>query len=73
VVDVPRSAQVALAVDDHDVVVAKPVELDCRTNSPEARTHNHNVKPMHAHKLAFRRYSGRRHLGVRAAVNELFE
>src|ERR1700738_5474256 len=35
VVDVPGSAQVVLAVDDHDVVIAQPVELDRRTDSPK--------------------------------------
>ena len=39
-VDVPRSTQVVLAVDDHDVVVAQAVELDRRADSAETRPHD---------------------------------
>ena len=37
VVDVPRSTQVVLAIDDQDVVIAQAAELDCRADSAETR------------------------------------
>ena len=49
VVDVPGSAQVVLAFDDRDVVLAQPVELDRRTDATETRAHNDDVELLGAH------------------------
>ena len=50
VVDVPGSAEVVLAVDDHDVFVAQAVELDRRADSTEARTDDDRIELLLTHK-----------------------
>ena len=42
-VDVPGPAEVVLAVEDHEVVVAQPLELDGRAYSPETGSHDDRV------------------------------
>ncbi len=43
-VDVPGSAEVVLAVEDHEVVVAHPLELDGRAYPPETGSHDDRVE-----------------------------
>ena len=50
-VDVPRSTQIVLAVDNQDVVVTQAVELDRRADSAEARAHDDDIELLLAHKL----------------------
>ena len=49
VVDVPGSAQVVLAVEDDEVVVAQPLELDGRADSAETGAHDDDVELLRSH------------------------
>ena len=49
-VDVPSAAETILAVEDDDVVIAQPVELNRRTDSAETRPHDDHVELPHAHE-----------------------
>src|SRR4029077_1944011 len=54
-VDVPGTADVVLAVEDDDVVIAQPVELDRRADAAETRPHNGRVELLvgHRHKASY--------------------
>ena len=49
VVDVPGPAEVVLAFEDHEVVVAQPLELDRRADSPETGAHDDRVELLRSH------------------------
>ncbi len=51
VIDVPGSAQVVLTVDDQDVVIAHPLELDRCADSAETRPHDDRVELLGPHEL----------------------
>lgn len=48
-VGVPGAAQVVLAVEDHEIVVAEAFELDGRTDSAETGADDHDVELLRSH------------------------